>query len=398
MQTNKIHWGSLSILVVLGLGASSALLAAFGIGINSLVVLFSEQEGAAGLMITAVALGFEGVLLLFCCWFILQRVMGREQAGHTLKFSFEGWQVAAALGLVIVSLAIGAAVVIAEIEWLEWLTLPALTVAVIAPPIWLFFGIGSRGIELGPRWRVFGIFGLGMTLSTLVMIVIEVILLVMGIVIIAVFLAMTQPDIAQEFENLNRILQNEVDEEVILQALAPYIANPFLIFATIGYISIVVPLVEELFKPLAVWLFALKLESPAQGFALGLLSGAAFGLVESLNASGGGTETWVAVVSVRAGTGMLHVMTSGLVGWGIASAFRERRILRLVAAYFSAVLIHGIWNACAGGVVFAFLGSLIGKPEWLFNIMPAATGGMAVLAIGMFALLFFSNKKMRASR
>jgi hypothetical protein len=397
MQTNKIHWASLSILVFLGLGASLALLAAFGIGINSLITLFSKQGDAAGLMITAVAIGFEGVVLLFCCWFVLQKTLGSEQAGRILKFSFEGWQVAAAIGLVVISLAVGAAVVIAEVTWLAWLTLPILTVAVIVPPIWLFFGIGSRGIELGPRWRVFSMLGLGMTLSTLIMIVLEVILLLVGIIIVAVFLAMTQPDIVKELDSLNRMLQYEVNEEVILQSLAPYIVNPVLIFTTIGYISIAVPLIEELFKPLAVWLFARELESPAQGFVLGLLSGAAFALVESLNASGGGTETWVAVVSVRAGTSMLHVMTSGLMGWGIASAFRERRILRLAAAYFSAVLIHGIWNACAGGVVFAFLGSLVGKPEWLFNIMPAATGGMAVLAAGMFTILFLSNNKIKGT-
>ena len=45
-----------------------------------------------------------------------------------------------------------------------------------------------------------------------------------------------------------------------------------------------------------------------------------------------------------------------------------------------------------------FLGNFIGKPEWLFNIMPAAAGGMAVLAVGMFALLFLSNKKIRDPR
>jgi hypothetical protein len=85
------------------------------------------------------------------------------------------------------------------------------------------------------------------------------------------------------------------------------------------------------------------------------------------------------------------------VGWGIASAFRERRILRLAAAYFSAVLVHGMWNACAGGFVFSYLGGFIGKPEWGV-LLPAAAGGMVILAIGMLALLFFSNKKMRDSR
>jgi hypothetical protein len=397
MQTNNIHWGSLSILVFLGLGALSALLAAFGIGINSLIVLFSEQGDAAGLMITAVTFGFEGVVLLFCCWFVLQKVMGREHAGRVLRFSFEGWQVAAVIGLVAVSLAIGAAVVISEVGWLAWLTLPILTVAVIVPPIWLFFGIGSHGIELGPRWRVFSILGLGMSLSTLIMIALEMAALAVGVIGGAVFLALTQPDLVREIGSLMPLLQNETDAEVILKSFAPYIANPVLIFTTIGYISIAVPLIEELFKPLAVWLFARKLESPAQGFVLGLLSGAAFGLVESLNASGGGTENWIAVVTVRAGTSMLHVMTSGLVGWGIASAFCERRVFRLAAAYFSAVLVHGLWNACAGGFVFAYIGSFIGKPEW-GAFLPATVGGMAALAIGIFTILLLSNKRMRASR
>jgi RsiW-degrading membrane proteinase PrsW (M82 family) len=150
-----------------------------------------------------------------------------------------------------------------------------------------------------------------------------------------------------------------------------------------------------LFKPLAVWLFARRIESPAQGFALGLLSGAAFALVESLNASGAGTETWPVIVTVRAGTSMLHIMASGLVGWGIVSAFRERRILRLFVAYFSAVLLHGIWNACAVGAGFSLVGEVIGKPEWLFNVLPAMAGGMFVLIVGMFALLIASNKRIR---
>ena len=40
-----------------------------------------------------------------------------------------------------------------------WIVLPVLTVLVIVPPIWLLFGIGTKGMELGPRWRVFGILG-----------------------------------------------------------------------------------------------------------------------------------------------------------------------------------------------------------------------------------------------
>jgi hypothetical protein len=152
-----------------------------------------------------------------------------------------------------------------------------------------------------------------------------------------------------------------------------------------------------LFKPLAVWFFARKLSSPAQGFALGMLSGAAFALVESLNASGDGSMSWPVIVLVRAGTGLLHMTASGLVGWGIASAFQQKRLLRLPAAYFAAVAIHGVWNACAVGLGFASLGESIGRPEWLAQFAPALLDGMLVLGPGMLIVLTACNRKLQAA-
>jgi len=397
MQTNKIHWGSLLILILLGFSALSAVLVAFGLGVNSLISLFSNAGDPAGQMISAFNFGFEGVVLFLCSWFVLQKTMGREQAGKPLQFPFAGWQAAALIGLVILSIAIVTSVVFIEVDWLAWLTLPVLTVPAIVAPIWLLFGIGSNGIDLGQRWRVFSIFGLSMTLSPLIIIVTELILLAGGIILGALFITVQQPDIVHELGRLGTVLQNELDQEAILKLLAPYISNPILIAAVVGFIAVAVPLIEELFKPLAVWIFAGKLESPTQGFAMGLLSGAAFAMIESLNASGSGTETWSAIVSVRAFTSLLHIMTSGLVGWGIVSAFREKRILRLFAAYFSAVTIHGVWNACAVGAGLSIVGEFIGKPEWLHTVLPAMAGGMSILGVGMFFVLFASNKKIRIS-
>ena len=128
---------------------------------------------------------------------------------------------------------------------------------------------------------------------------------------------------------------------------------------------------------------------------MGLLSGAAFALIESLNASANGTISWPVIVSVRAGTSILHMTASGLMGWGIVSAFKEKRIGRLFAAYFSAVLIHGIWNAAAAGAGLSAIGESIGRPEWLFNFAPALICGLLVMGVGMFAVLLASNRKLR---
>lgn len=393
----KTHWPSLLILIVLGFGVVFVLLLTLGMGVSSIFSLITEDGDPAGQMIGTFAFGFELVTLLVCSWFVLQKTLGREQADASFRFPFADWQIVVILGVIIASVVIGGIVAYAESAWLAWIVLPVLTVLVIVPPIWLLFGIGTRGIELGPRWRFFGTLGLGMTIGPLMMFLMEMILL-LGILIAGAAMIYTQqPGLFQEILNLGRILKLETNEDVILKLLAPYISNPVVIATMIGYIALAVPMIEELFKPLAVWIFAKKIESPAQGFALGMLSGAAFALIESLNASGDGTMNWPAIVSIRAGTSLLHMTASGLVGWGIVSAFHEKRPSKFFAAYFTAVAIHGLWNACAVGVGVSMVGEYIGKPEWLYNVIPAMLCGMSTLGIGMFAVLIAANRKLRSS-
>jgi len=395
MQTKKTHWPSLLILIVLGLGAAFVLLMALGLGVSSVISLFSKNGDPAGQMIGSFAFGFEILILLVCSWFVLQKTMGREQADAPFIFPFADWQIIAVIGVMVTSAVIGGFIAYSEIAWLGWILLPILTIFVIVPPIWLLYGIGTKGIELGPRWRFFGIFGLSMTIGPVLMIVLEMVLLVVIIIAGAIVLSVQQPVLFQELLKLANILKEETNQDVILKLLAPYISNPLVLATAIGYVALFVPLIEELFKPLAVWIFAKKIESPAQGFAMGVLSGAAFALIESLNASGDGTVSWPAIVSVRAGTSLLHMTASGLVGWGIVSAFHEKRPSKFFAAYFTAAAIHGLWNACAVGVGVSMIGEYIGKPEWLYNIIPAMLCGMSVLAIGMFAVLIAANRKLR---
>ncbi len=396
METKKTHWPSLIILIILGIGAAFELLISFGLGLTSFVGLFTDGVDPAGGMIGSFAFGFEVLLLILCSWFVLQKTMGREQADQSFKFPFANWQMIVIFGVMFFSAVFGGISAYTKIAWLNWIILPLLTLLVIVPPIWLLFGVGTKGIELGPRWRVFSVLGLGMTIGPVIMIAFEIILLVVVIAAGVIIVATQRPELFQEIAGLSERLQNETNPEIILNLVAPYIASPAVIVTVIGYIAVMVPMIEELFKPLAVWIFAGKLDSPAQGFAMGMLSGGAFALLESLNASGDGSASWPIIVSIRAGTSLLHMTTSGLVGWGIASAFREKRYLRFFAAYFAAVLIHGIWNACAVGAGISTIGELIGKSEWLFNIIPAAICGMTVLGVGMLAVLIASNRKLRS--
>ena len=77
MQTKKTHWPSLLILVTLGIGAAFALLASLGLGVNSIIELFTKAGDSAGGMISSFAFGFEALLLVLCSWFVLQKTLGR---------------------------------------------------------------------------------------------------------------------------------------------------------------------------------------------------------------------------------------------------------------------------------------------------------------------------------
>ena len=394
MNTRPTHWPALIVLIALATSIIFLLILSAVMALVSMLDLFAGRGDPAGEMISAFAFGFSALLLTVCAWFVLQKTMGKEQADLPFVFPFSAWQYAAVIGIVFMGIAIGAVVSYTEIKWLGWFFLPLLTIFVVVPPIWLIFGLGTKGIELGPRWRFFAVLGMGLTVGPVFMVVIEVAILLFIITLGVVYLGLTNPAMIEELSLLSEAIRRTADEQAIMEMLTPYLINPAVLMVGVGYIALLVPIIEELLKPLAVWMLGKRIASPAQGFALGMLSGAAFALIESLNASADGSASWAVIVVARAGTSILHMTGSGLVGWGIASAFKERRIGRLIGAYLSAVLIHGIWNACAAGAGISALGESLGRPEWLYNYTPAMIGGLLVMGIGMTAILLASNRKL----
>ena len=395
---NKTHYPSTFTLILLALSILFLVAITAVLAIGSFISLIRGTADAAGQMIMAFAFGFVGLLLILCAWFVLEKVRHKEIADTSFIFPFSSWHIAASFGIVTLGIAIGTAASLLEIALLSWFLLPTLTILVIVPPVWLIFGLGSHGLELGARWRFFSIFGIGMTLAPLIMIVLEILVLVFGIFIGAVYIGISQPELFAEIKSVADQLSIATDEQVMINLLTPYLTNATLIAIGLSYIAIIVPLIEEFFKPLGVWLFGLQIETPAQGFTLGLLSGAAFALFESLNASADGSMSWGAIVTARAGTSLLHMTASGIMGWGIVSAFKEKKYGRLFGAYLAAFLIHGVWNASAAGAGISALGETIGRPEWLFTFTPALVCGLLVLAIGMFAVLIASNRKLREAK
>jgi RsiW-degrading membrane proteinase PrsW (M82 family) len=394
-ETTKTHWPSFFILIVLVLGMFVFLVAALGIGIASLVGLLDGSGDPAGLMIQSVAAGFELLLLMICAWFVLQKITQKQQADLPIPLPSLRWFIFLIPLIVLACIGIGASVSLLEIKWLAWLLLPVLTLPIILLPILFFLQLGVPANVFPSRWKVFATLGLSMTAGPLVMIFLEIMSLLFVALLAAVFIS-SEPELMSELSRLPVLLNEEASPDEMIELLAPYITRPSVVTGIFLYLALIVPLIEELFKPLAVWLFASSTKSAASGFALGMLCGGAFALVESLNASSDGSAGWFAIVTVRAGTSLLHMATSGLMGYAIVQLFQEGKYGRMLTTYLACVLLHGLWNACAVVVGLGSLGEMLGKPEWLWRFIPAGVTGIMVLGMGMLWVLVSVHRRMRA--
>jgi RsiW-degrading membrane proteinase PrsW (M82 family) len=204
------------------------------------------------------------------------------------------------------------------------------------------------------------------------------------LIIIGVFMGL-DPGRLAAIQSLAGQLQNITSQEQAITLLAPIFSNPLTLVVGLFFLSLVTPLAEEIAKSLPVWLGWRQLTSPAQGFALGALSGAGFGLMEGLFVSITPGETWGATLAVRAASSSMHIITAGLVGWGIGKAAQQKRVLPALGGYALGITIHGIWNACVVVMVYASGRTVLSgaSPDMvtvLFAVLALCFLGLLILA------------------
>ncbi len=110
------------------------------------------------------------------------------------------------------------------------------------------------------------------------------------------------------------------------------------------------------------------------------------------------SQEWGVVVAARIGTGAIHILTAGLMGWGLASSWRDRRYGRLPLIYLLTVGIHGLLN----GFTLLYMATefsellTIGFSDTVWNALGNITPVLLVLlAIGAFFSLLWINKTLR---
>lgn len=366
---------SLSILGLLGRATYQVVAAVTEINLTAAPTL-------AGRVLDVSSMLFCAALLLPVLVQSVRRLRGQEIRQGALP-AIKPWQAVVLAGVWLPAIVL-AGVLSGLLEY-GWALAAPLFLLGVALPVAGLAWVAAGGLPSSRR-RLWGVFGVSMTGSTLLAILVEYLVfgaaaLVVGIVLLA------NPEWQAVLENLKDQVTAAGDIQAILIITAPYLTNPLVFTAVLVFAAVIGPLIEEALKPLAVWVLGRRLRSPAEGFALGALCGAGFALLEGLLAASGSPEMLGFGLAGRAAGSLMHITASGLVGWGIASAFLERRYARLAGAYLLASAMHGLWNGSAllavyGALRFAVHGM---APEPVGMI--AAIAGLSLLGLTFTAML-----------
>lgn len=359
----------------------------FGSGLANFLGRNDQMLQAAASFMSGFAFLFTAVILVPSTFFALQRISGKEFNLPWLS-KFRKINHKRILFAAIITLLIGG--LLGTNESLSLFALPPIHAIASSLIIYWLLIWALQDIELGTPQRYWGVLAAGIILGPLLAILMEVFfgafLLIIGVIYIS-----SQSQYAGLIDYLSQINTFGVNEQLLMEKLSPLAADPIIVILALVFISFLVPLIEELVKPIGLYFSIGRNWSPASGFALGALSGAGFALFENL-ALGVSANAWLPVMVARIGTTSIHLLTSGLIGWALVRAKNERRYWQLLGTYFLSVSLHGLWNGLA---LLAGLSSFDATKNFIDP--NALTSGMLlgllILALGSIFLLRFNNRR-----
>lgn len=392
--TERFHTPSILILLASALGVMAFITFGLTLAVQGLVGLYTGTaiESTLTFMMSG-GLIFTGLLAMPGGYYSLRRLMGHPPGNQpALIFGTLDWLVLLTAWPLLILLGH----YILETQT-AWLVMPVISIIAAAIPIAFILRLALNRLQIGTRQRVWGVLGLGLTISPLVILVFETIILVLAVATAIIVLAM-QPERLDAIAGFVALLEN-ASEEQILSLVGPLVFQPAGLLALFGFVAVAVPLVEEMFKTLPLWFFGKKLNNPIEGFLLGAVSGAAFALFENIGYAANDTEMWATTTLARIGAGSMHILTGGLMGWALALAFTQRKYLRLAGIYLLVVVIHALWNALGVSMGLGVIAGLVETaPSFWRNAPLTALAALLTLGVGAIVVLLRANRRMQAEQ
>ena len=351
-------------------------------------------------VVLASAIVLVGVVFLPSGYYSIQRLRGEAIPAAAPKL-LPIWQ-----GILLLFVWAGAAL-LAQLfiknDILMWFT-PPLYLLAIGTPVYFLVRLASGGLNAGSRQRIWGVVSTSIAMGITLSIITEMMLVIVGLVLVAGYIGV-HPELLATIKQITDQIKNASNIDAVLNAVEPWVNNPLVFFIALLFFSGFTPVIEETAKSIAVWTVFDHLDSAAQGFIIGALSGAGFGLFESLLASATPDSGWGATLMIRGGSTMMHIMTASLTGWGIAALHTGqtsggRAVGRILPPYALAISLHSLWNA---SVIMITFGSLrippnMDAPDPVGKVLIFA--GVSVLVILCLAIplaLGMINKRLRTA-
>jgi RsiW-degrading membrane proteinase PrsW (M82 family) len=196
-----------------------------------------------------------------------------------------------------------------------------------------------------PSWRrVVGSLGWGLTGGALLSMVLEVLALVAGVMAAAVILALVGQGATIEDWLSTMPADGDVTGMLDTAGARELLANPLVVAGLVFAVGVVVPVIEELAKSLAIVLLRARLTMPRDGFLYGVAAGVGFGMFENIFYNVESLDEWWTVASLRFGAILMHALASGLMGLGWYYGLRRRDWRRFSWLALASFAVHGLWN------------------------------------------------------
>lgn len=393
---NKVSPLSILSFIILTSGVLFSLLIAAVGGFMVLMSLFNQGQigGINNQLFTALSLTmmmFTVSVLMVPGWIVsLRGLFNKQPAAQSQDPSNNR-------GMLLPNIALGATAVALLASYLllqafddtQWL-LPFLQIpAVIVPLFWIYRFTTRRYTATKPHRHWFFL-GLNLTIQPVLAFTIEILLLLLMTMLVIVWLALNPSLLEAVLAQFALLSDMNLTMEQADVLIAGYLENPWIFWLVQFFVAFLVPLVEELTKPILLFRWIKRPLRAIDGFWLGLISGTAFTLIENFgNVSGVMAQDWFFVTIARYGTSLLHIATAAAMGWALMQTFIDRKVIRAVLVYGGVVILHGIWNFFALLAGFSVLP--MENPLTIYSLSPIAPIIMVLIALLCAAILFYGS-------